>query len=91
MRKASHAASGRVRAVPAQLQASGPSQSNGSQFKRAMPYHEWPERLAEADIGEVTCDGTDHQAVEEQEEQAAQPKQQSAGEGLKAIPMLCMM
>jgi hypothetical protein len=33
----------------------------------------------------------DHQAVENQEECAAQAKQQTAGEGLKeAMPMLCI-
>src|SRR5690606_9128420 len=39
--------------------------------------------FAVANAGQVAGDGADHQAVEQQEEQAAQTQQQAAGEGLK--------
>ncbi|KEA21432.1 hypothetical protein BH78_26060 [Pseudomonas aeruginosa C1913C] len=68
---------------PAELEAGGAGEGDGGQFERAVADDEGPEGLHVADLRQVAGHRTDHQAIEQQEEQAAESQQHAAGEGLK--------
>ena len=59
---------------------------DGGQLEGAMAAHEGPEGVVESEPAQVTGDAAQGDAVEQQQEEAPEPQQHTAGEGAKTDP-----